>query len=337
MRVFRSYDRAPFFAAALVLAACGGSPKKSGGVDDSAAGGESPADAMPFSGSAKMDSGLSAGGGAAGSSGGAGGGGSVDGGAPKVDAGSTTPTSRMDGAAELTIDATEADGAVAPDSRSGGFVAGGPALPCKAAFCESFESGSLNPAVWSATGGNSVGSAVPYSGTKALHVSPFSGPGSHNSETKAFPAALARKQYGRLFLWIEKAPSPPVGGVGTHHWSMVSPGIMLLGGVMLTKGETRTYLNSYPYGIEKEDRGTIDSFTPHKWNCIEWFFDADQGNVQLWLNSAELTKMAVTGDKRLGNLSPWRFGWTEFHGNATPWEVWIDDIAVDGARVGCDK
>jgi hypothetical protein len=30
------------------------------------------------------------------------------------------------------------------------------------------------------------------------------------------------------------------------------------------------------------------------------------------------------------------FGWAEAHGIVSPWEVWLDEIALDEQRIGCD-
>jgi hypothetical protein len=30
------------------------------------------------------------------------------------------------------------------------------------------------------------------------------------------------------------------------------------------------------------------------------------------------------------------FGWAEYQAAATPWEIWIDEIAIDSKRIGCD-
>ncbi len=47
--------------------------------------------------------------------------------------------------------------------------------------------------------------------------------------------------------------------------------------------------------------------------------------------------LAVKGAKSMPTMRSASFGWNEFHTPATPWEVWIDDIAMDSKRIGCAR
>ncbi len=317
----------------LVASACGKSPSRTPGIDEDADGGEGPAAVPAPVGAPDAAKGV----------------------APGPISPTPTPTPAPDAAATSPL----ADAAVTPQadargpgpdmSDSGGgppvgtYVGGAVPYPCKSAFCESFETaqnGTPNPAVWSRTGKPTVETALAFSGTKALHVPAFSGAARHMINTTKMPAELAKTLYGRMFLWLAKAPTDfPTGG-NTFHWTMVHTGTgssdIYLGGVMLPKGVEQLYLNSSPYAVESQAKGMTS--VPHMvWHCLEWFFDVGPGEARIWMDDVEITSMAVKGAKSMPTMSSASFGWNEFHTPATPWEVWIDDIAMDSKRIGCAR
>jgi hypothetical protein len=81
---------------------------------------------------------------------------------------------------------------------------------------------------------------------------------------------------------------------------------------------------------------------PKKWHCIEVYFDMTASEARIWLDDVERTKLhwqnnmpgAFTFPAAIRSLS---FGWVEYQPPQTPWDVWIDEIAVDGQRIGCEK
>ena len=73
-----------------------------------------------------------------------------------------------------------------------------------------------------------------------------------------------------------------------------------------------------------------------RWSCVEAYFGQDE--LRLWLDGAEVTTLHVTAWPH--QAAPWspayqlvRLGFHDFQG--APIDVWYDDVALDGARIGC--
>jgi hypothetical protein len=78
------------------------------------------------------------------------------------------------------------------------------------------------------------------------------------------------------------------------------------------------------------------------WQCLEWSFDTTESRATFWWNGTELTAIGwknPAGQPQFDfpDFRSLAIGWTEFHESETPWEVWIDEIAVGNERIGCDK
>ncbi len=325
---------------AVTLSACGGAKSPATTIDDPGAGDDqTPAVKPPVTSSRD----------AAASSGGAGGGGSAGGGEAKAGAGGTGSAPATDSGVSSARDAAAAD---APSS--GGDVAspvfpdGGAPTSCKWAFCEDFENptpeGTLDPQRWEAPKGNAkVERGKALSGTGALHIPPFTGAAANFFRTrKPFPA-LEKGHFGRLFLWIEKAPTIPAPAGTTWHFDFQKTGgkdakggdiDIGVGGVMASGLTRQFYWNTFPYTVEKQ--GSEPNAFPLKvWQCLEWQFDSVAGKARFWSDGVEQKSIAVDG-ATLPNFTRVSPGWYEYHQVTTPWEVYIDDFAIDAAKIGCE-
>ncbi len=223
-------------------------------------------------------------------------------------------------------------------------------LPCKAAFCENFETpteqGLLDPARWERPQGNAIvtrGRAN--TGTGAMHIPAFTGKGYHFFRTrKPFPA-LEKAHFGRVFLWIEQAPTTSPAKGSTWHFDVQKTGGKLsdgsdadigFGGVVSHGLVREFYSNTFPYTWSHT--GTEVADMPTKvWTCLEWQYDSEQGLVRYWSNGVALTSMSVDGVKTLPRFTRVSPGWYEYHPTTTPWEIYLDDFAIDGNRIGCGK
>jgi hypothetical protein len=253
-----------------------------------------------------------------------------------------------------------ADAAVAVDAAVSGEVAatGGPPAACKFALCESFESyadGAVpDPALWAQKATKAtVDSVRAARGKKALHIGPFTKDSVYIRETRTFPA-LGKAFYGRVFLWVDKEPleTPP----NLYHWTMIESsetpedsGKQVRLGGHIEAGmpgdwlrfnfETHAQAATHETGLSDKTAFVV----PRQWNCIEFYFDMQKQEARIWLNGMERTQLHWLNNMPQSaifqfpaEIKSLSFGWTEYQPPKTPWDVWLDEIAVDGQRIGCD-
>ena len=263
--------------------------------------------------------------------------------APGADASATSPDTRvMEGPAP---DAATAD---APP----------PATGCKFALCEGFETyadGQVpDPALWAQKATKATVDGVhTRRGSKALHVPPVMHDSVYIRETRTFPA-LSKAFYARLYLWVDKEPieKPP----NLYHWTLIEsaaredgtgPAVRLGGHIEARfpgdwlRFNYESHAPTDPHETGLSDKGAL--IAPRIWNCIEVYFDMDRQEARIWLNGMErpmLHWLNNMPDKPMFQFPPeihaLSFGWTEYQTTQTPFEVWLDEIAVDGKRIGCD-
>jgi hypothetical protein len=240
-----------------------------------------------------------------------------------------------------------------PDG-SGGVE--GPVGPCRYALCESFESykdGDVpDPALWAQQATRAtVGSALAAKGTRALHIPAFTKDKVQLRQTKTFPA-LATAFYARVYLYVDKQPTEAPGTL--YHWTMIEASDTTTGGghrvrlgghIEKATGPNDWLRFNYETGTAAGETGLSDAaavIEVKKWHCIEVYFNMTTSEARVWLDSVERTKLhwqnnqpgAFSFPPRIASLS---FGWVEYQPPVTPWEVWLDEIAVDGQRIGCGE
>jgi hypothetical protein len=224
--------------------------------------------------------------------------------------------------------------------------------------CEDFEA--------TAVGGTPTGWTIPSSnyGTATLGVaSDFAARGTHSWKvsvnTKASTekylqrgnlGALANSHYGRLFFRIQ-SPTDTM----FIHWDLILGAGQVPGG-----GTTRIRWGStgsngglpnsgwhWIYNIEQGDRGIEDNGPGHpaigvdQWMCVEWLWDGTNQAADFYFNGVErpalkISKTLSNGAVDIPIFTSLNFGIAEYQGtNNTPLVFWIDEIALDTARIGC--
>jgi hypothetical protein len=327
----------------LWLVGCGssgeaGSANISGGAGSNATGGSA----------GKGDGGQTAtppanGGGAAlGGTGGASSGTMAAGGGA-VNANGGAPANVGGTAANTTGGSATANGGSLANAGGGSANAGaaGASVGCSGVFCEDFESGSLNPAVWNTetSGGQTVTveSTVTAHGKYAaqFHAKP-------NLEsydfiiTKNAPAALRGHHFGRAYFNV--SPKPPaehteflfagtagfpklkyleVAGIGAA-WQLTY--VDLVGG-----GE------SYASGGDAPDA---------RWLCLEWEFNDTPDQITVFVDGVQsYSRNSITFDNQssglVGGFSDFGFGYYAWHPASYAFDIYYDDIVLDTKRVGC--
>jgi hypothetical protein len=247
---------------------------------------------------------------------------------------------------------TDASGGAEPGQAPG---IGGPPRPCRWKFCESFEETTAgtapNPAVWTRNADDVVvANRRAARGSQALHVGPLKGGSHYINESKSFEAT-GPTFYGRMFLWIEsfpvESPQPPTT---VYHWDFFEATgqpdgggfAVRLGGHNRASGELFLRLNIEPHSALPET-GLFDKHFPLKtkrWYCIEWFLDGPKSEARFWYDGMERTDLHWQKTQPTYVFPAFRsmkFGWYEHQGSRTPYEAYIDEIALDTERIGCTE
>ena len=294
-----------------------------------------------------------------GSSGGGRGGGNAGGsaGGERGDAGEPSDGGSADAAVSGGDAAADASAAL-PDAQAG-VEAGGPAgsslcAGSQLAICEGFENTTLGavPSNWarrSGYGGKALGVAADASarGTQSLKIEGGLN-GSQFIEWKGSMGTLATSHYGRLFFKV-KTPAPwPTSGV--LHGDIVQhlgphPGggtnYVRWGIVENTQMKFQWIYNVQPSQGEPEfGDGTAYTYSwPGTWQCLEWRYDQPSQQGTLWIDGAQIP--ITVGKSHVPEIPVFTslgVGWANYqNAPGEGFTVWIDEVAIDPARIGCDR
>jgi hypothetical protein len=315
----------------------------------------------PSSSSSKNDAGVAgASGGAAGSTGGvAGAAGHGAAGATDGGAGASGGAPAKDGASGDGKDApTAAKDAKDATTGDGGDLGGASrCAPGKYIVCESFEDTAAGaiPVGW-ARQGDATSSGVDF--LEAAR-------GSHSLKLEAAPngprritmpaTAFGGEHWGRLFYKV-KTPAPkPAGGV--VHSTLVG-----LSGVDPQKAgadeevrvvdtvENTAGKHQFLYNVQTSMSGEFGTGSDYDWtydgawHCAEWHLAAASQTYQFFFDRQEIKQITkVNGPGKLvGTGIPPGFstiavGWYNYQSVTPGFVAWIDEIAIDSKRIGCDK
>jgi hypothetical protein len=245
-----------------------------------------------------------------------------------------------------------ADAAPEPDAAADATADSAPPV-CAFAFCEDFEgvaAGSPpDPKVWSRTGNILVETAPGGRAGQAMHVRAGQTPTeTYVSQTRTLPA-LGEAFFARVRMYIAARPTD------FFHWSFteargkdVRGTVVRYGGIsvgcqpgMFCRDSFFFQIKPLVYGPD-EGGSASDDLTPvipeKKWLCLEWYLNSKTMEARLWWDGEERPKAHYLADKPIPFPGFDRFylGWALYQtGTAGPWEVWFDDLAIDGKRVGC--
>ena len=152
--------------------------------------------------------------------------------------------------------------------------------------------------------------------------------------------------FGRMMLWATRTPTNP------QHWNLIQ------GWGYVPGSQTQSLSDQvmYQYGGGGPDRAlaayylnwTTDCFQPstaslplQRWVCVEWQFDGIANEMRFWLDGEAIDELTVThpwcGDTWYAPaFERLDIGWYNALAEPEgPMEMWIDDVVVDEARIGC--
>jgi hypothetical protein len=245
----------------------------------------------------------------------------------------------------------------------GGGAGGAPSLCSNDAlwFCDGFEGAEIDQSTWKAMQSMpSLDSAHVARGAKSLHMHTTATGASGLTITKFFSTAMGH-YYGRLFVYFDALPTKPQWA----HWTIVGAnpkqgetisgenrvggqfdGSINRWGVGTDQGPTGDWTN-----LDDDPTGHAQNVAGGRWYCVEWLHDWDQDVSKLFIDGVEHPSLDTTADvKHQGNAnvkyeipvlgSVWVGFWNyDQHQTVVPsqFDVWIDEVAFDDERVGCDR
>lgn len=282
-------------------------------------------------------------------------------GSPGEDAGASPPPSASDAApgdAAPPADASGTDDASAGRDLSTDRTKFFGASRCAAAnvrLCEDFESGTLDTQTWKVTGvAPTIDASEHARGQRSLHFKKTGSGASYVKETKTFPAKNDT-YFGRVFVRFASLPTPP--GMTYAHWTILAasgtgtPGEIRVGG-QLQNGknlfgvgtDNRTATGTGDWTTSDADpKGAVRAVPTSEWMCIEWMHDGAASETRFFWDATEHPSLHTTKTVHGGNTNDFVLpqftnvwlGWDEYQDNTETFELWIDEIAIDDARIGC--
>jgi hypothetical protein len=236
---------------------------------------------------------------------------------------------------------------------SGGHAAGSGGAGtgvCSGVFCEDFERGQLDPSVWTRSEVSSGNSAAIQSSNVAhgKYAMQFHAKGGSRYSLilhDGLPASIQKHYFGRLYYSASGFPSESGG-----HTAYITSSNALDGFPDMDHHlEVSSYLSdSGPTwqlgywsgdGPEYIDAGGVIPIG--EWFCLEWEFNDGPDEIAVWVDGDAKQGYAFRdiddhATNLIGKMSAIGLGFRTWHPMGAPdIDLYIDDVVLDTARVGC--
>ncbi len=202
-----------------------------------------------------------------------------------------------------------------------------------------------------------------FSGTQALHVFTPRGAKYRRGYVaihlgKPLPQ-LQSGMYGRAMVWLDEHPIGRSKSQADVHWTLLQGegrsaddrynAIYRLG---LERAQGRQLMANYettpPLRTDCKQRSQR-KLPERRWACVEWHMEVASHEMEFWLDGKPVTHVAArstVADACRGNdlsgewMAPPRFdslyiGFERYEDSVNDQNLWIDDIALSKARIGC--
>lgn len=239
---------------------------------------------------------------------------------------------------------------------NGGGRAGGDCQSAGFLLCEDFESTETGgiPAGWQRNICDGctveVTDAQSHTGQRALAV----GAAANGARRITTPATmLGAAHWGRIFYKVEL----PVPTVFVHSTLVAYRGqgpdlgaaeFRVVDTVKDIDGTHQFLWNVQPEASGEYGKGSsYDWVFDSDWHCAEWYIDGTNQQYRFVIDEKEVTQIAIdngpgnfgSGDDRTHIPEVFdevRIGWDNYQSAAPGFVAWLDDLAIDRVRVGCD-
>jgi len=231
------------------------------------------------------------------------------------------------------------------------------------ALCEDFESGTLDTGTWTPRGAApKIETTRAARGTHSAHFQTTDNGLQYITQTKTFPAPN-NTYYARVFVWFEALPTAPAWA----HWTISGaqnddeadpegngPSEIRVGGQWNTNNKIELFGVGTDRGVTgdwtnlDDDPGGNPAAVPaQEWVCLEWMFDGTANETKFWWDGVEHPSLATSSTNHGGSSDPFELpaftsmwvGWWLYQPGTTPaqFDTWIDEVAIDYERIGCNR
>jgi hypothetical protein len=229
-----------------------------------------------------------------------------------------------------------------------GGAAGGTTSACAYKLCESFENGSVGslPPGWTAYNGYgndamkgvALASDQAHSGTMSLKSSSMIAGEERIQKSLAALGATATKHWGRIFFKVG-FPAPKTSGSVYFHTTMVA-----LEGTtenrVVDSVQSPDGTHQWIYNVPDDSccTGSAYSWTfDANWHCAEWYVDVSMNSYRFFTDATEVTSLAFTNNAnaKMSSYTAIVLGSIFYQTPPTPFVLWLDDLAINDAQIGC--
>lgn len=265
-------------------------------------------------------------------------------------------TGNSGGAASSSGGSTGDGSGGAADTGSGGGTQAAPCSDTDLLLCDDFEGASIDTALWSieTNNQNMVELSTEYAarGSQSVHIRTQNGYG-YLKNTSAFPVPN-NDYFGRMFLRVARYST-----VDWAHWTVAEAAGTGDGSLIRVGGQYVTDQGKNRYGVGS-DGGPTGDWTTHdtdpngaplepkvgEWVCLEWEHKGSTNETHMYIDGTLHPSLSTTATNHGGTASAqyvlpsmtslW-FGFYQYQSDPEPFDIWIDGLAIDDARIGCDK
>jgi len=245
----------------------------------------------------------------------------------------------------------------AAGSGAGAGAGGGGATSCASgiyAICEDFEdvADGAVPSGWTKSGDAAAASDQAHRGEKSLKIGAAANGARRMRLTGSRVTMLGGTHWGRVFYKVSTPAPVPNSGV-IHStivaWDAASPISGTIEVRVVDTVENSEGDHQYLYNVQTSNRGEFGSGSDYlyqydgAWYCTEWYVDYATQRYRFFLDGEELEQIGI--DNGAGNYedselpssyTALSIGWNNYQQASPGFVAWIDDVAIDSERIGCN-
>jgi hypothetical protein len=226
-------------------------------------------------------------------------------------------------------------------------------------LCDGFEESTIDAGLWSV--GKSSQNTLELTtetaarGSQSVHIVAENGYAFITNES-IFPVTN-NDLYGRMFLRVKRFST-----VDWAHWTVAeaagttnSSKIRVGGQYIRTNFDANTWANRWGVGsdggetgdwtrADADPEGNVEEPATEEWVCLEWQHLGSMNETRFYLDGVEHPSLGTTaqdhggdsGEYILPETTSFWFGWVQYQEDPEPFDIWIDEVALDDERIGCD-
>ena len=216
-------------------------------------------------------------------------------------------------------------------------------------FCDDFETGLLtNWSIWGDV--PLIDTEEAARGAKALHIKKTGLGFSAVHLSSIFPV-INNAYFGRAFVRYKQLPKAVNGYL---HWELMGASGTGSSAEVRMGGEWQDGKNRFNTGSDygplgdsmqkDQDPASFREVPLNEWMCIEWQHDGLKNETKVWWDGVEHPSMETTltkhgGPANVPDILPvttgFYIGWNSHQPSSETYEMFLDEIAIDPARIGC--